>query len=393
MSNQDRSEFGGSGSMKISDCVKKNKRVILLIQNTLLTKFTGNSKVYRQDKNKGPEIMFNTFESAGWIEKTSIFDSYWANTGLHELMHTKQIGSRTYAEYRGRFFANQITLTPGKDLCKAIMGCGGQRSLRVDKITSAIHKNNFFGKKLKESCTDPSKGFPWNILVFDFIEKMPYLCKFILGMNYSNVQLVITAAALQNKLNTSQINKVKNEEKNNSGDDNVQKLLIEKLNTHIVKGNTLFIIDFKEDMGLDYKKGQMAIAFEFRKKLTAEEISKKTNTTKTADNENAPLIANDKSTEVLFKGISCFKFEKNTKFLLNVLTAESHGCFWRYDEGQNAQGETEMKMVTVEAGIIQNGSMIKNTTHENLKSKVLKSDNVMSYNIDEQGKVQFVPLI
>jgi hypothetical protein len=31
MSNQDRSEFGGSVSMKISDCVKKNKRVILLI--------------------------------------------------------------------------------------------------------------------------------------------------------------------------------------------------------------------------------------------------------------------------------------------------------------------------------------------------------------------------
>jgi hypothetical protein len=56
----------------------------------------------------------------------------------------------------------------------------------------------------------------------------------------------------------------------------------------------------------------MAIAFEFRKKVIREEINDL-----------------DSEYQILMKGISSFNFKKNSKYLLNMLTADSNRIYWK----------------------------------------------------------------
>ena len=129
-------------------------------------------------------------------------------------------------------------------------------------------------------------------------------------------------------------------------------------------------------MGVEFNEGQMAIAFEFRKKVIREEINDL-----------------DSEYQILMKGISSFNFKKNSKYLLNMLTAESNRIYWKDASMQEelVEGKDYDTVDFCESGFIKNGTLIRNEdetmTVTNGQLDVI--DDSISYSIDEKGKVSF----
>jgi hypothetical protein len=84
---------------------------------------------------------------------------------------------------------------------------------------------------------------------------------------------------------------------------------------HIIEGNSLFLLDFKKDLGLEFKSGQIAINYKFVQKGIPD------------CEQSAPL------TELT--GVAAFTFNEKTKFLLNFYNHQHHGQHW---ESANKEG-------------------------------------------------------
>ena len=230
--------------------------------------------------------------------------------------------------------------------------------------------------------------FNWNILIFDFIEFMPYLGKFLLGLNYKNFKLEITSLAIQKKANKNCMlcESAKKPSYKELGDDYIQvedhSIVMKNLRDHIVEGNSLFILDFKEDLGLNFSEGQVAIAYRF--------------------------IQNSSDQSKIFEGVAAFSFSKDTKFLLNFYNHRHHGQYWEaedtndmhnVDPEQNdgsielnselvtsynsAPGETSL----AKSGLIIDGMVHPGKSLDNLD--LLGNNMVMEYKKSDDGKIDF----
>lgn len=237
-------------------------------------------------------------------------------------------------------------------------------------------------------------------MIFDFIECSPYLNRFLLGMNYSNFELVITSAAVQPRGSTSNVkNQVSNESDNLKGLNSGDTALVQKLKEHVVKGNTLYIIDFEKDLQLGFKNGQIALAYEFRRKLTKEE--QENLPTQAGEEEEETQLNSSKDSVCHYRGIAAFNFNTHTKFLLNMINSKSSGYVWKdtekYEEPKSGDEEDgpqhrQAQVNEDKGGFIYNGMVMENENFEDFKIKqgqFKKSDLVMEYEVGEAGDIKF----
>lgn len=402
--------MGGVANMKLKDCVKKDKRIILFIHPAMLKKFNHNRERdgWNWKHNGKPIDEFEEYKKYGWVNREKMWEYKWPNALTAEVSLKKNTDGWCHdrANDKNKFFGSQLIVTPGKSLCKPITGCFAVDSLRVDKMTSGFHKYNFANHKIKETIL-ANKPMNWNIMIFDFIETAPYLNRFILGMNYSNFELKITSALIQpsgKKSSKSQVQNMREEVSHEHAITNEEEELISKLNQHIVKGNSLYIIDFEEDLKLGYEKGQFAIGYCFVKKEGSEGQAPPAEQT-----ESTPLNSNNEN--IYYRGIAAFEFNTSTKFLLNIINCKTSGYVWKdssdddkhFEEEQpqhrlavnehKSLNETVELGKTGENGCIVNGNVIKHLNFEGLQQSkqynVKSSDLVMEYKMDESGKIRF----
>lgn len=259
------------------------------------------------------------YQKYGWIKRTELYDWNWPNqlTAQKSIQSNIEQSQRSRSTQRKKFYGSQLTVTPfSKDQCcytsKSIFGCFDYSSIRVDKMQYSFLKKNFIHQELKKNLKCNQNKFNWNIMVFDFIEFMPYLSKFLIGLNYKNYKLEITSLAIQKKSGNclDSGNKQKSSTYKELGDDYVKveddSVVMKSLKDHIVEDNSLFILNFKEDLGLNFDEGQLALCYKYT------EIVKEVT----------------ESTPAHLYGVAAFAFNHNTKFLLNMYNHQHHGQHW-----------------------------------------------------------------
>jgi hypothetical protein len=298
----------------LPEMIDRNKNVWLLVEDPLRTMDDG--------------TIMEAWRAPGYIPRTESWFSEWYNSQSVEKTFNKNLEHASTMGSRDTFKGTSITITPSGSCCYVFCSILGCKSLRVDNVTSKFHKNDlvhYFSKKNKGA------GSYWNFVIFDFMEWQPYLNRFLIGLNYHNYDLIITSAVVQSKSNSKQVVKVDN-----------------AIASHIIRNNTLWIVDFKKDLGISFSSGQIAVGYQF-----------------------VPNAYNPDPNELPTCGVSAFEFNDCTKFLLNFYNHKTHGTVWQHNNSgpipPNAPGMSGLVAdgkVMVDASMPVQGNMVMEYTKD-----------------------------
>lgn len=127
------------------------------------------------------------------------------------------------------------------------------------------------------------------------------------------------------------------------------------INAHVVRDNSLFIVDFKKDLGISFSEGQIAVGYTF-----------------------SPNNSNPNPNELPICGIAAFNFNSKTRFLLNFANQKTHGTVWNHDHANplppNSPGST---------GLITDGKVMQDAVMPS------PGNMIMEYTKDPNGQVTF----
>jgi len=91
-----------------------------------------------------------------------------------------------------------------------------------------------------------NSDLPWNSLWFDFLDFMPTLTKFLIGLNYTSKLRICRAAIFECEVPQIDITR--------------------RLNELRSRENSLYIIDFRDDLGINSLSGYLVVVYEFQGK-------------------------------------------------------------------------------------------------------------------------------
>ena len=293
----DEDKWWKYGQASIGEVLKSPKRVLILYHDSLL-KFKLPCGTQLEDF--GPE-------KKGIWRQDNLSEGKWHDTEIgHKLF--KGCLECVKTRHLAMFHVSKFSPTPGirekTDYCKLLCGC---KDLRVDKLLKPIYEQDYFESKFRKNCSED-----WNCISFDFVSYLPFMNKFLVSLNYSEVvKLSIVRAYVQNRKN--------------------EMLEVTERCREITKecrGCSLFLINIINDLGLaqnkNFKKGQFLVYYRFER--IGEKNKSPTRRQPPLSQAKEPMLEvsrpNGEKGEKKIEGISNFYFEKNTEYLLSWVTKE-----------------------------------------------------------------------
>lgn len=304
-------------TVTFSDMIKMKKQIYFIVKDDIKIMGFG-----RQDQ----------WGKQGYLPLDDYFTGEWYDSQTVEKTLMKNLEHSTSNVSEFKFKGTAMTVTAGSsggDICCSIMGC---KSLRPDNNNSMFFKNKMVHYFKKKHHTQASN---WNIIDFDFPEWQPDINLFLIGLNYNNYDLSIKNCIVQSKDRNTEIVD-----------------LDSKISSHIVKNNSLWLIDFKTELGLPFKEGQIAFQFSF-----------------------TPNSNHVNQKDATIEGICGFMFDDKTAFILNFHNHKEQGKVWEQQITDAEMGQT---------GFIVNGQVIGIEL-----AKTFKGDMVLEYTKEPSGMIKF----
>lgn len=148
-----------------------------------------------------------------------------------------------------RLTNSQMTLTP-------MVGAGptqlfavplGIEPVRVDNLTQRLVKKQYMSYFMRDNCE-----CQWNSVWFDFIEFLPYLINFLIGLNYPHTLKIVKALIIYHDTKY--------------GVGRVQFDVTAKIKQLVQRGNTCYLVNIKKDLELEVWGGGLMVVYEYEGK-------------------------------------------------------------------------------------------------------------------------------
>ena len=225
----------------------------------------------------------------------SEFRNIWHRTQHPEFLFKANIAEleATAKDHTDKLINNQLTLTPmiSPGCFDALKFLICVETSRPDTVTRQLHNNRQLAKFVREN-----SGLSWNFLFLDFIDFCPLLIKFITGLNYSE-ELTIKKAVFTD-ISTKEVTQ-----------------LSYKTMEKISRKNSLFLIDFKEDLSLDFNVGYFSLVYTY--------------------GQNEPLK------------VKTIKVQKDTMLLINYEIFKEENIEGILEEGDSLSGDEKRGLIAL----------------------------------------------
>jgi len=213
----------------ISEMVKANKRVVLLIHPRLWS--SDDNVLSREEKQRLLSILPHGYDSRRNMNST------WHNTrDCDKLLEWNLEEVKKHGSDRTKLLTNQLMLTPGVggigDVWQALVGTTSLRpvSLAVQLIPLLTQFSRRYSRE------------PWNILVMDFVDLVPALCAFWIGINFVDTLDIVKASSASNTTHSDD---------NDDGDDDSRSTdVTELIQQYVCCNKVLYLIDVVKDLNL-----------------------------------------------------------------------------------------------------------------------------------------------
>ena len=180
---------------------------------------------------------YGIFSAQRWMQ------SKWHNTrDIPNLLEWNLEEVHKYGDNRGRFLNNQFVLSPGvggaKDVLDLLIG---SLSLRPVSFACKLYQKDTLDDFMREHAEEP-----WNIIMLDYIDLIPALVSFLIGLNFPT-PLKVTKAAVHRGIG-----------------DSID--VTDKIQSYIKRGKVLYLTDIRKDFDLDFDEGKLTVAYKIGNK-------------------------------------------------------------------------------------------------------------------------------
>lgn len=216
-------------NISIGEILKRpNKRILLVVDRYL----------FNYGEHLGEKREHNFFTSKGIFKRDDMLECRW-----HDKGDTKEIILANSCYIRERpnqhmLFICQYILTPQsscKDITKYIFGMD---RLRVDQKQYCLLR----GQTLHYAIRDAADDCNLSLVMLDFVHYEPYISHFLIGVNFTRKLNIINASIYS---------------RGKSMD------VTYRARQLVRSGNSLWVINFKRDFGLENAEGLFYVAFSF----------------------------------------------------------------------------------------------------------------------------------
>ena len=213
----------------IGELITPNKRVVCLVNSSMF----GDGFQY-----------FPYLERRGFFLDNSHLRNEWHRTRDQFSLFSSNLAElKERNSYQNKFFNSQMTLTPMINSRKRdyFWLCIGREPLRVDNLVRRLTTKDSIDMFLRDHAE-----LPWNSIWFDFIDFMPVLVKYLIGLNYPYQLKIVYAAVLKRKQEPFEVT------------GHVQ--------SFVRRNNSLYLVNLKNDLELKKWGGYLLVCYEIEGK-------------------------------------------------------------------------------------------------------------------------------
>lgn len=177
-------------------------------------------------------------EDRGFLMERDYYTTKWHDTDKAEDLLSQNLKQVLEAETYPQFLLfSQFNLTFQRRLDKVVLSIFNKKNRDIRKLNGTLMQKNRLLKFFKSNC-----DCSWNFVEFDYVCDLQIMLNMLIGLNYPYL-LTIKRFMVTDRSKT--VNATS------------------QAAHHVVKGNTMLIINFREDLGVPFKQGEYSVEFYF----------------------------------------------------------------------------------------------------------------------------------
>ena len=201
------------------------------------------------------KTLFSNLPSMGFLNRKEVIESTWHDEeNKNELLRKNRENCLNSEKQKEKYIVHQMTMTPSfkgisdtlKNYKKFNPSIKSKELIKDKSLHKLLGQDKFLGKDIKLN---------WNIVWFDFVDTVPILVDYLVGLNFP-YPLVIKKAIVHTAMTADS-------EPDHSLD---RKKVIQDLVKGRGRGNSLFLVDLVEDLKLEkikFKVVALQIDYQF----------------------------------------------------------------------------------------------------------------------------------
>eukprot|EP00804_Cyclotella_cryptica_P005321 CCRYP_019481-RA/>CCRYP_019481-RA protein AED:0.04 eAED:0.04 QI:278/1/1/1/1/1/3/160/439 len=231
ISNDDLKSWFRLQKVTLGDIKRRSKNLLLLIHDRICG-FSCNGCVY-DDCTVAND--FNCHKNA------RLMKNKWHNTQCTtQLLENNEKFLRDNAQSEDFIVNSQFVLTPmpPSGASDALRLLCGVHSLRPVSLVRQLYKKDVLERFLRDRAEEN-----WNVVTLDFINLCTQLCGFLIGLNSPRVLKIIESIVSSQDGKHVDVTKI--------------------MNSLVKRGSTLFVLDFQQDLKLEFCEGIFTLKYRF----------------------------------------------------------------------------------------------------------------------------------